>query len=227
MKTQKKQLIIVILVSLIALLTQPLNLHSQTLPDSVSGVLKSKAPDFPRQNMKLEDVVTLMSEHGIRMCTETGRDSVSILDTLLTIQQDRLFTITDVLDSIVHQLGNYAWENISGTNMITIFPKQGSLLDYRIKRIDIVDKALDSALRKDDALELNSQPKAPIGLGYYYRGNFVPVSTHVNLKMNNVSARVAMSKLVYQVRGMVWTLHRMTPKVYGLTVYIPRQQILP
>ncbi|MBN1347189.1 MAG: hypothetical protein JXQ73_31145 [Phycisphaerae bacterium] len=119
-------------------------------------------------------------------------------------------TLEDALAALVQADPRYTWSFDDSTNMVHVFPKQGSRLNWSFKELKIVNRPLRELLIRsdDDPLGLQSRGMALVLL----KGNLARFERRVSFEMSDAQIRNVLGRVVQCMSPMACYIVLVSPR---------------
>ena len=167
-------------------------------------ILSQKADSFSLKNASVEDAVTRLRGLGFRVCfedIERSRKKEQQWEEVLLSLDLHGKSVENVLNVIITKAPDYTWKRQENTDIINIFPKKGSTLNWKIPVLTAKEEPFIDLIEKHDVLDLKKH-----GILLFYRGFSQPVRVPISIDLKDKPVMECLNALINSVPRLCWTI---------------------
>lgn len=176
-----------------------------------SSLLETKIAVFDIVKAPMLEAVRHLRDSGLRVTLEevelsADRDRifndqdepVGVRKTEITIHLTNK-TLREVLDSLTTADREYEWKSDVRLRLISILPRAGSVLNWRVPKLNMSSKGRLQAIQEDLSLQSHQ-------VSVFWRGPYEAYDRPISLATENIAVLDALNMISLQDPSLCWTL---------------------
>lgn len=166
-------------------------------------ILSKRLNSFVLEKASIKETVSKLREHGLRICfeeVEKTNKEADVENHLISLElRDK--TVEKILNEIAVRTSQYTWKRHENTNILIIFPKSGSVLNWKVPALKAKNRSIMDLLEKDDILDLKRH-----NIIFFYRGFTQPLDIPITIDLQDKPVMDSLNNLINSHPRLCWTI---------------------